>query len=370
MDVACHRGGLRRTRQALRDGRVTLGFVGGSITDPRPGWNWPEPVTAWFVETFPGVCVRVENAAIGATGSDLAVFRAERDLVGRECDLVFIEFAVNDDGEPAEKRMRTREGLIRKCLRDGHRDLVLAHTYRQSMYAAMVQGQVPASIAEFERLAEHYAIGSVWMGLHAFREVQQGRMGWDTWLPDGLHPQHRGSLSYGQSVIGFLEQELCASLPEAPAPACGVLPAPLNSRHWGEACLVPLTAVRREGPWVLQRWPKLAWIDQVLHTAVPGARLSFDFSGRGLALGFDFGRASAEFRFRLDGGPWQLSARDRPDWCGAEGWYRLFCVADDLPQGPHAFELEVVHGNPSGDPALAPRCTGTHFNLAMIGILP
>jgi len=67
---------------------VTIGFLGGSITDPRPGYNWPEPVIGWFVNRFPGVRLSVENAAIGATGSALAVFRAQWDIIDRHCDLV------------------------------------------------------------------------------------------------------------------------------------------------------------------------------------------------------------------------------------------------------------------------------------------
>ena len=121
LQVFQHRGGLARTLGALKSGAVTLGFIGGSITDPRPGYTWPEPVIAWFASTFPGVRIAVENAAIGATGSELAVFRARRDLIGRGCDVVFVEFAVNDSGEPADKRMRTREGLLRKLLaREAH----------------------------------------------------------------------------------------------------------------------------------------------------------------------------------------------------------------------------------------------------------
>src|SRR5437763_326691 len=113
--------------RALKSGRITLGFIGGSITDPRSGTRWPEPVTAWFIEHFPGVRVLVENAAIGATSSDLGVFRAERDLIRRGCDLVFIEYAVNDNGVPVENRNRTREGLIRKLLKDEPRDLVFVY---------------------------------------------------------------------------------------------------------------------------------------------------------------------------------------------------------------------------------------------------
>jgi hypothetical protein len=142
----------------------------------------------------------------------------------------------------------------------------------------------------------------------------------------------------------------------------------LNPRHWGEAQVLPWTAARLEGPWQLLRWPKLVWMDQVLHTTAVGARLSFEFAGRGLLLGFDFGKASAEFMYRLDGGEWKYSDRDRPDWCGLEGWYRTFLVADDLPQRPHAFELEVVHGNASGSGS-ASQYAGTTLNLALIGIV-
>ena len=102
MEIFQHRGGLHHTLEAIKAGSLTLGFIGGSITDPRPEWNWPEAVIAWFVERFPGVRIYVENAAIGATGSDLAVFRAQRDLIDHDCDLVFVEFAVNDEGAPAE----------------------------------------------------------------------------------------------------------------------------------------------------------------------------------------------------------------------------------------------------------------------------
>jgi hypothetical protein len=41
---------------------------------------------------------------------------------------------------------------------------------------------------------------------------------------------------------------------------------------------------------------------------------------------------------------------------------RALVIAEDLPNGPHTFELEVVHGD-------RPDCTGTEFRLAVIGAL-
>lgn len=161
-----------RALESIKNGRFTLGFIGGSITDSRGGKRWPEHVTNWFVEKFPEVGIYIENAAIGATGSNLAVFRAERDIINRNCDLIFIEYAVNDMSELVEQRNRSREGLIRKLLKNSNSNLLLVYTYSQQMYTDMMNGVIPPTILEFEELGAHYSIGSVWMGLYALEEVK------------------------------------------------------------------------------------------------------------------------------------------------------------------------------------------------------
>jgi hypothetical protein len=371
-----HRRPLTHTYSKLQEGALTIGFIGGSITDGRPRHNWPEPVTAWFVSTFPHARISVENAAIGATGSDLAVFRAERDLINRGCDLVFIDYAVNDSGVPSERRKRSREGLIRKLLAGNEeRDLVLVHTFMQAMYESMSAGEYPDSISELEELANHYDIGSIWMGLYALQDVNKGRMRWEEWLPDGLHPTERGSYSYGESVIAFLQEEKArveqAVVNDSRADVAGGakiaeeavgLANPMNSLHWGEAVTFSLDEVRTEGPWTLRRWPYYEWIDRVLETAAVGAQLSFDFVGRGLALGFDFGKTSSEFRWRMDGGEWTAEVRERPDWVGNDGWFRLSFLGDDWEMGQHHFELEVLRGEGPGN-------NGSNFRLGLIGVI-
>jgi hypothetical protein len=356
-----HRKGLASTRKALESGTLRLGFIGGSITAPYYN-TWPEGVISWFTEHFPKVRLHVENVAIGATGSQLAVFRAQRDLINRDCDLVFVEYAVNDRGTERESRRRTQEGLVRKLLSGEGRDVVFAYTYCPEMYEDMADGRVPESILDLDEVAAHYGIGSVWMGLHAFKENQMGRLRWEEWLPDGLHPKERGSWSYACAVRDFLHQELVSHPDAHPLPSGSKLPAPLDPAHWAAATSVPFEEIRLDGPWTIRQSPRW-WADRFLETAAVGARLEFDFTGRVLCLGFDFGKSSSEFRYRLDGADWVTVARDRPSWCPESDWFRIYPVSENLPPGKHHFELEVVHGN-------RPECTGTNFRLALVGIVP
>jgi hypothetical protein len=352
-----HRNPLASTRQAIAQGKLSVGFMGGSIT---AGWNhnWPSPVTSWLTETYPNLLVSAENAAIGATGSDSGCVRADREIVGRGCHLTFVEYAVNDHEQTPERRGRSREGLIRKLLADGQ-DVVLVYTYRQEMYADMSAGKVPASIAEFEVLAEHYGLGSVWVGLHALNEVRAGRMNWTEWLPDGLHPSHLGSLSYGQAVICFLRAELERAVQRKGAAS---IPDPLYPYNWQSISEMPLTGASLRGPWVLKRVYEYPHVEQVLETHTPGAGLRIKFSGRGLILVIDAGKRTSEFNYRIDGGGWVYLERERHGWASESGMFQPLVVADELVPGEHVFEMEVTHGNRVD-------CQGTECRLAQIGVL-
>ena len=358
----CRRPLAAAQQHLARDRRLTLGFLGGSITAD-VGYNWPEGVARWFARTFPEVRFAVENAAIGGTGSDSGCLRAPREIIDTGCQLTFVEYAVNDNGTPTARRNPSREGLIRRLLAAGQ-EVVLVYVYCPAMYEDMAAGRVPASIAELETLADHYGLNSVWAGLHAFREVHEGKMKWAEWLPDGLHPQHRGSWSYAEAVTRLLIDAMPGVFgagDTTPQPAA-TLPEPLDVRHWQHAAPLPWSQVATTGPWLLRRVQD--WhTGQILETHTPGAGLAFEFTGRALALIFEFGSRSADFRYRLDGGEWTPVAQTRFDWGGEHGLVIPCVVADDLADGTHRFELETVHEN-------RPESAGTECRLALVGVVP
>ena len=359
--VARRRAPLSHTRAALARGRLGVGFLGGSITAPQARNCWPESFGAWLSQAHPEIRLTFTNAALGATGSDLAVFRVQAEIIQRGCDLVLVEYAVNDFDQPTPRRQRTREGLLRQ-LASASCDVVLVHTFRPEMLAEMDAGRVPASIAEFEVLAGHYGLNSIWMGLASLREVRSGRMTMAGWLPDGLHPGPDGSLSYARSVSAAFAPELSAAPAAADAPSPTARPEPLDPGAWEQVELMPLGSAERHGPWTLGAWHACPGMNVALHTLAPAAGLRFGFTGRGLVLGFDFGRDSGEVRYRLDAGPWRETRRAHPDWVGASGWFRPEVIADDLPPGRHQFELATVH-------RAAAHGGGTATTLGFLGVI-
>ena len=71
-----------------------------------------------LIATYPRAHFRFWDAAIGGTGSQLAAFRLERDVLSQKPDLVFLDFTVNDScySEPAPSRRSSYEALVRRLV--------------------------------------------------------------------------------------------------------------------------------------------------------------------------------------------------------------------------------------------------------------
>src|SRR3569623_990170 len=101
--------------------QLTIGYYGGSLMAGAGASNaaktsWRARTTAWCKEHFPEAAITEVNAASGGTGADLGAFRCANDLLTKDPDLVFIEFAVNDGGTPALRVKRSMEGDVRQIL--------------------------------------------------------------------------------------------------------------------------------------------------------------------------------------------------------------------------------------------------------------
>lgn len=332
METLISRGTLHNTAKALKKGKLTVGFTGGSITEFAGYRSWAEPTLRYFTAKYPEVKLISENTAIGATGSLLGTLLAPDRLISHGCDLVFVEFAVND--QPDTLAFRTREGLIRKLLRSGETDVVIVYTYKQDFYASYAEGKNPTSVEQFETIAEHYGLGTVNMGLYAINKLNAGLVRYYEWLPDGLHPNDRGSVLYGEAVAEYLDLELARE-----TKARGEIPAPLDPLNFEFTEQLPLDALDFRAPWILRR-SNLHWsVGQYLETFAPGAELTVPFEGRAAVVRLDYGGTSGELEYSVDGGETKTLGLDSPSWAGERNWQKPV-VFDAEGNGKHTLRLK------------------------------
>lgn len=352
------RSGLTFTREALRRGKLTVGYLGGSITDGKAGHNWSDYFTNWLCAEYPRTRLIVENAAQGATGSDLAVLRVDRQIIEKQCDLVFIEYAVNDRAKEQEYRFEVREGLIRKLLNYGKCDIVLVYTYDKTMQEYLVGGKLPPSVRDYEVLAEHYHIPSVWPGLKAFEGWQQGLYQYYEWIPDGLHPQSFGSNIYAHYVKEFFKVALGEQGERGDN-----IPEPLYENNWENVRLLTEAEMQIEGNGYFYRPYHTIPVDLSFHTKSLGTTLSFAFEGTACAVVHMVGKSSYGLAYRIDGGEWTMRQNEKSDWMGILGDFNFKVLARNLERGRHHVEIKpVLSDSPAG--------LGNVLEISFVTIVP
>lgn len=304
------RGGLPNFfEKAGSGGEVRVAYLGGSIT-AQPGWR-PKTL-AWFQQQFPQAKFSEINAAIGGTGSDLGVFRLQHDVLEHRPDLLFIEFAVNDDGAAPMRIEQAMEGIVRQTWRaNPNTDVCFVYTVAQSQLTNLDQGFLPSSAAAMEQVADHYAIPSIHMGVEVARLAREGKVIFKGDRPkdfsptnspilfstDGVHPiPETGHELYLQAIVRSMGSMRSA----ARQAVAHRLIEPLRSDNWENARMIALQPAMLAGKWEKlgsERGPGKDFGTQmgvIWKATEPGATLSFSFKGTTAAiydlLGPDSGR--------------------------------------------------------------------------------
>ncbi|MDR2849145.1 MAG: GDSL-type esterase/lipase family protein, partial [Verrucomicrobiota bacterium] len=268
------RGGIGHAMEKINAGQtVTVAYLGGSITAMN---GWRNKTTDWLRAAYPGATFKEVHAAIGGTGSDIGVFRLGRDVLAHKPDLLFVEFATNDGGQPPEQIWRSMEGIVRQTWRqDPRTDIVFTYTITSAFTNDYCRGLCNRSASAMELLADHYAIPSINFGPRVAALLNEGRLLMDakvieTAVPkespdrdkeirerlaadtrllfanDSVHPRDEGHELYKASIVEGLTQ--MKALPAADHQAR--LAAPFVADHWEAAKMVPITPAMLTGDWL------------------------------------------------------------------------------------------------------------------------
>lgn len=296
--VECReRAGLPNVLAKLKTGgEVRIAYLGGSIT-AQDGWR-PKTLN-WFRDKYPAAKISEINAAIGGTGSDLGVFRLQHDVLDHKPDLLFIEFAVNDAGAPPDQIYRCMEGIVRQTWKaNPATDICFVYTVAGNMLETLQTGHFPRSATAMEKVADHYGIPSIHMGVEVARLEKAGKLVFKgdkpatdaekaalgdkiLFSPDAVHPYtDSGHQLYLEAVVRSL-----ARIENAGKPGPHTCPDALMSENWEKAKMVPLSQARLSPGWTrldsADRMVKSFGnrLPEVWKAAAPGESISFRFRG-------------------------------------------------------------------------------------------
>lgn len=322
--------------KARRGEPLTLGFIGGSITEGALATSadkcWAARTAAWWRETFPQTKFTFINAGIGATGSDIGAHRVQADLLSQRPDFVVAEFAVNDGDQYASAE--TMEGLTRQILSQPDQPAL--------MYLFMSTNTGNNAQQWHSIIGRHYGIPMVSERDAVWPEMQAGRLKWESVVADIIHPNDKGHQLCADLVAGCIEKVLVTLPEDAKLPPVGPLPAPTLSdvyEHTALANADSIKPVRNEG-WHAGNEGDIhfgnGWFAER-----PGSVLEFEAEGKILSVMYhvvkrDMGKAAIQ----LD----DLPPVTVNGWFGETwgGYNACLLLGRDLSPGKHRIRVTVL----------------------------
>ena len=304
------RQALPNFSQKLTDGgEIKIAYLGGSITK-QPGWRIHSQ--KWFREQFPKAKIKEIFAALGGTGSELGVFRYDDDVLRHKPDLVFVEFAVNDGRTSEEIITKAFEGIIHKTWKaDPNIDICFVYTLHEKMLPEFENGGYPYAASIMEKIAEHYGIPSIHMGVSIAQKVKKGEIlfkGEKTlksevagkaidktvdqhsskpiFAMDACHPYvDSGHMMYTEAIVRGMKEIL-----KKKKTFKHQLPAPIRNDFWLNAKKVAPSAIKPGKGWIKLSEENLVYkhfkpfMEDMWLATEPGTSIEFKFKGTYLSL--------------------------------------------------------------------------------------
>ncbi|WRQ48407.1 SGNH/GDSL hydrolase family protein [Roseiconus lacunae] len=353
--VECHpRDGLPHFINKANAGEtVRVAYLGGSIT-AAPGWRIQS--RQWLQEQYPDATFNEIHAAIGGTGSDLGVFRLQRDVLQHHPDLLFVEFAVNDGGAPPERIHQAMEGIVRQTWKfDPSIDICFVYTLTEAMLPDLQSGKMPRAASAMEKLADRYGIPSIHFGVEVARLESVGELVFKSTKPtdmnakpmvfssDGVHPHvETGHRIYTQTIARSWPAISAAS----GEPREHQLGSPLREDNWEQAKMVAIRPDMLKGNWrklpgdhvLAKRFRRNM---PVIYQAVEsGASLEFSFAGTSAGVFDVLGPDGGQVTVNLD----DRDTVDRNRIDGYCTYHRMATlrIGNALMPGTHVVKIELA----------------------------
>ncbi|MFY9252379.1 MAG: alpha/beta hydrolase fold domain-containing protein [Fuerstiella sp.] len=351
-----------------------VAFLGGSITEMD---GYRPRVTAWLQQRFPETAFKFTNAGIASTCSNTGAFRFQRDVLsGGDVDLLFVEFAVNDDQDAfhtPDGCIQGMEGIVRHALTENpNMDIVMTHFVNPGMLETLNAGKTIVSATQHERVAQHYGISSVYLSKEVADRINAGTLTWQDF--GGTHPGPIGNQLAADLATSVLDAGWQGLSAKDVAPVAHDLPAKLLlPTSFAHGTLLPLENAKIGNGFNLSvpAWQSIEGSKRerflnvpILHAEQAGSKLQLEFSGTAVGVFVVAGPDAGQLTYEIDGGESQTAELFHRY---SEGLHypRTVMLARDLPAGRHVLTVTVAETHHETSKGHSARILGFAVNEAV-----
>ncbi len=307
------RGGLSSfIKKVKTNNHISIAYLGGSITEAQ---GWREHSFEFFKEKYPNTIFNQINAAIGGTGSEFGAYRLQEHVLVHKPDLVFVEFAVNDNIVAEDKIIQAMEGIVLQIKQNNpETDICFVYTIMEGFLEKEKYGQLPDSKLAMEKVAKHYGIPTINFGYEVSKRVVEnsliftGKHFYKDSIPvfsaDGVHPFFEtGHAIYAEIFERSMEKLLSNYLPVADSSAGRLHPSPLILSR----CVTP-DPKYLEGKWSsfnpkeIEGFEKFSsFLDSIYLPSEESAHLRIEFKGTSIGFVDIIGPEAGALIIEVDG---------------------------------------------------------------------
>ncbi len=331
----------------VHDKKCVLGYFGGSITEgagaSSPTTCYRALVTEWFRSRYPDAEIQEIQAAIGGTGSDLGMYREEIDLLSKEPDLVFLEFAVNDSGGSYARILRQSETILKKLYaHNPYAEVVTILTTTGSLCETLEKGGEYVSRSAYFTISHHYSIPTIDVGNVLHYAVLRAGGDFHVFTTDTVHPNDAGYALYTKTITEQMAKWLNeTAVPDMPAKV--VLPEPLCPVLDLDARMIDcgmLDDLITDGFSMVEesmcgRYPRY------FAGTKPGNAFSFTFTGKSAGFYWMLAKDAGDVTVVVDGGE-ERPLRAWDSYCKSFNRAGPCFFARDLPYGVHTVTVTIA----------------------------
>jgi len=333
--------------------KLNVAYLGGSVT---AGYNaeisgtepdcWRTKTTEWLKTQYPSATITETNAGIGGTGSMYGAYRVIQDLKleTQKPDLVFIEFASNDEGDNYVNK--TPDVYMESIIRTIYQYAPQADIVMVFITGYNTKDTEFASKAAHKQIADIYQIPYIDVGARLWKEMVAENGGaapsadsavWKKYFSDSVHPAKAGYAKYAQYVKEYLEGVLSqkatvpASLKNAQKPSASVTNLPVAPYVDNFKGMTLPSGLTPDGNGYL--------------VTKKGGTFTIKFTGTEL-IAWIYGKNTSEdaagfMRIWIDGGKSQKIALNGSN-------YKLLPIASGLSNGEHTVKIRIEQTSTGG----------------------